>query len=157
MARYLCTNCNFIYDETFWFEEENILPQTFFDDISNDWQCPHCGEWKEHFSLIKEEINYIDKLTKVLNKVEQEHLINYEINNNILELFWNILNHEMEDENHYISEIALYDEYGDLIYNKLFKSWESLEFSSDIKFLDSFEIRIRCIKHWWWSTWIVNV
>jgi hypothetical protein len=42
--------------------------------------CPHCDEPKEHFALIKEEINYIDKSTKVLNKIELEHQIEYEIN-----------------------------------------------------------------------------
>ena len=157
MARYLCTNCNFIYDETFWLEEENIAPQTFFDDILEDWMCPHCEEPKEHFALIKEEINNIDKSTKVLNKVEEEHLINYKINDNILILDWNILNHEMNEDDHYISEMALFDEYGDLIENKLLKKWDSLEFSSDIRFLDSFEIRIRCIKHGWWTSGLINV
>jgi desulfoferrodoxin (superoxide reductase-like protein) len=63
----------------------------------------------------------------------------------------------MQDETHYISEVALYDEYGDLVYNKLLKKGETLEFSSDIKFLDSFEIRVRCIKHGWWSSGLINV
>jgi len=157
MARYLCTNCNFVYDETFWFEEDSISPQTFFDDIPDWWMCPHCEETKEHFALIKEEVNYIDKSTKVLNKIEEEHLIDYEIKDNILSLSWNILNHEMQDETHYISEVALYDEYGDLIENKLYKLNDELVFSSDIKFLDTFEIRIRCIKHGWWSSWLINV
>lgn len=115
MARYLCTNCNFIYDETFWFEEDSISPQTFFDDIPDGWVCPHCEELKEHFALIKEEINYIDKQTTILNKIEKEHQISFIIKDNILSISWNILNHEMKEDDHYISEIAIYDEYGDLI------------------------------------------
>lgn len=157
MARYLCTNCNFIYDETFWFEEEWISPQTFFYDIQDSWRCPHCEEPKEHFALIKEEINYINKETKILSNIEKEHFIDYEIKDNILSLSWNILNHEMNDKSHYISEVALYDEYWDLISSKLYKLWEELNFSFDIKFIDSFEIRVRCIKHWWWSSWEINV
>ncbi len=45
MAKWVCTVCEYIYDE----EEE----RTKFEDLPDDWVCPACGVGKEEF--IKEE------------------------------------------------------------------------------------------------------
>lgn len=41
MARYVCTVCQWVYDE----EKEG----TKFEDLADDWVCPICGVEKEMF------------------------------------------------------------------------------------------------------------
>lgn len=43
MARYLCTVCQWVYDE----EKEG----TKFADLPDDWTCPICGAGKDVFEL----------------------------------------------------------------------------------------------------------
>lgn len=44
MASYLCTVCEYIYDE----EKEG----TGWDDLPADWECPICGSSQKHFSQV---------------------------------------------------------------------------------------------------------
>lgn len=44
MAKYICTVCQWVYDE----EKEG----TKFNDLPADWTCPVCGAGKDAFELI---------------------------------------------------------------------------------------------------------
>ena len=47
--RYQCDICNYIYDPEYGDPEagEDALPGTPFQDLPDDWICPHCGAEKE--------------------------------------------------------------------------------------------------------------
>lgn len=46
MAKYLCTLCDYIYDEEKGDTDSGIEPGTKWEDISEDWMCPICGASK---------------------------------------------------------------------------------------------------------------
>jgi len=43
MAKYVCTVCQWVYDE----EKEGVK----FEDLAEDWVCPICGVEKDMFEL----------------------------------------------------------------------------------------------------------
>ena len=43
MSRYLCPNCEYVYDEEKGDPREGWPPGTPFDQIDPDWCCPDCG------------------------------------------------------------------------------------------------------------------
>ena len=46
MAKYICTVCNYVYDEE--------IEGKKFEDLDADWLCPVCGAPKEEFELLEE-------------------------------------------------------------------------------------------------------
>ena len=49
MAKYVCTVCNWEYDETVGYEEGGIAPGTKFDELPDDFECPLCHVGKDMF------------------------------------------------------------------------------------------------------------
>jgi len=49
MKKYVCTVCGYIYDPAKGDPDNNIPPNTAFEDIPNDWVCPICGAEKDAF------------------------------------------------------------------------------------------------------------
>ncbi|GHT79593.1 Rubredoxin [Actinomycetota bacterium] len=47
--RFTCTICGYVYDEAIGDVEHDIAPGTAFDDLPDDWVCPHCGVDKSLF------------------------------------------------------------------------------------------------------------
>jgi len=47
--RYICSACNYVYDEALGDPDGNIPPGTRFEDIPDDWVCPVCGVDKSFF------------------------------------------------------------------------------------------------------------
>lgn len=144
--KYLCINCNYIYDEAFWDKEENI---EIWEELN---QCPICEEY-DTFQWIEEEINYIND--DDLTWLEIDHFPEVEIKENkIFVTVWNEI-HPMWPE-HRIAAVSLYDEYWDLIkVNYLELETEAItEFDFDN--LDEFEIRVKCSVHWMWGRKFVN-
>ena len=43
MARFICPNCEYVYDETTGNPREGWAAGTAFADIDPDWTCPDCG------------------------------------------------------------------------------------------------------------------
>ncbi len=152
--RYLCTNCNYIYDESLWDKEENIESGTLFDDLGDYFECPVCGDSKDSFHEIKEEVNYItDENTYDL--LELDHFIDIYKEDDLIEVrVWKDL-HPSWDE-HRITEITLYDEYGDIVETKFLGIWEEPDVQFDISDLDDFEVRVRCSLHGVWGRKIEN-
>jgi desulfoferrodoxin (superoxide reductase-like protein) len=57
---------------------------------------------------------------------------------------------------HYIYSISLFDEYWDLIEEKLLNIWEKPKAIFDVSYLDDFEIRTKCNLDWLWSSWLIK-
>lgn len=138
--KYLCTNCSYTFDEAFWDESEEIAPATKIEEIDI---CPACLE-KDTFYQIKEEAIYIEDNTNDI--FEQEHFIELEHKNRKLNVkIWD-LDHPMEKD-HRILSVMLFDEYGDLVYEKFLNIWDDLNLVFDDYDLDEVEIRVKCSKH----------
>lgn len=43
MAKYICPECEFTYDEALGNPREGFPPGTPFSEIPDDWTCPDCG------------------------------------------------------------------------------------------------------------------
>ncbi len=138
--KYLCINCNYIYDEAIWDSVDGIPAWTKIEDLN---YCPSCQEI-DTFNHINEEITYIDEDT--VDKIDLEHDIQISHDNFRIEVtvWWN--SHPMWDD-HRIAWVALFDEYSDLIEEKFL--W--IDDDSFVVFnnydLDEFEIRVKCTQH----------
>jgi len=152
--KFLCTNCNYIYDEAVWDLKEEIEAGTLFEELNYDFCCPNCFEEKEGFMEIKEEILYVQN-KNFMSPLEKTHIpkINILETKAIVEI-WEI-EHIMV-EWHFIYSISLYDEYGDLIEEKLLNIWEKPKIIFEIWDLDDFEIRVKCNVDWLWSSGIIK-
>jgi len=49
---YQCLICGFIYEEAKGCPEDGIPPGTRWEDIPDDWCCPHCGVGKGDFEMV---------------------------------------------------------------------------------------------------------
>lgn len=52
MKTYQCQVCGWIYEEAKGCPEEGILPGTRWEDIPENWCCPHCGVGKNDFAML---------------------------------------------------------------------------------------------------------
>ena len=152
--RYLCTNCNYVYDESIWDEWEWIEAGTIFDNLGEDFICPVCNEDKDNFYIIEEEVNYI-KEEKYKDYLMLEHFPEVKINEDkIIVSIWKDLHPMWED--HRISSVLLYDEYGDLVEEIFLDIDEEPIVEFDYFWDEEFEIRVRCSLHWLWGIKIYN-
>ena len=53
MQKYVCSICNFIYDEKVCHPEGGIAPGTLWSAIPDDWVCPICGATKSEFRIVE--------------------------------------------------------------------------------------------------------
>ncbi|WP_448589371.1 rubredoxin [Thermodesulfobium sp.] len=49
MDKYVCTICGYVYDPAVGDPDGGIEPNTPFEKIPDDWQCPVCGASKSDF------------------------------------------------------------------------------------------------------------
>jgi rubredoxin len=49
MAKFRCTICGYVYDESKGDEKHGMKKGTKFSDLPNDWVCPICGAQKNMF------------------------------------------------------------------------------------------------------------
>ena len=49
MDNYVCTVCGYVYDPQVGDPENDIPPETPFEELPEDWVCPVCGAGKEDF------------------------------------------------------------------------------------------------------------
>ncbi len=139
--KYLCTSCNYVYDKTLWDKEEGLV---VWEELE---LCPVCWEY-DSFQWIKEEINYLDENT--LEKLEQDHMPIINFKWDILEIrVWREAHPMWED--HRISYIWFYDEYGDIVDEKFLNEDDDLVCEFDISDIEDWEIRIKCSQHGIWS------
>ena len=56
MSKYVCPNCEYVYDEALGDPHEGWSPGTPFTDIDPDWCCPDCGvREQQDFNLLDAE------------------------------------------------------------------------------------------------------
>ena len=148
--KYICPECNYTYDESLWDKYENIKAGTKFSSLWENFRCPVCSEASENFQEIIEEENYIDDDN--LMWFDYEHYINTKkIWNTKIEVsIWKWELHPSWEE-HRITQISLYDEYWDLVYEYFLWVWEEPIVEFDIDWLDEYKIVARCSIHWLWS------
>ena len=48
-----CLVCGWVYDELKGAPEDGIPPETRWEDVPDDWQCPECGVGKSDFEMIE--------------------------------------------------------------------------------------------------------
>lgn len=49
MQKYICIPCTYIYDPEEGDIDNDIYPDTAFEDLPDDWVCPVCGASKDEF------------------------------------------------------------------------------------------------------------
>ena len=53
MKQWECIICGFTYDEEKGWPEDGIEPGIAWEDIPEDWVCPHCGASKGDFEMVE--------------------------------------------------------------------------------------------------------
>lgn len=48
--KYVCDLCGWVYDEEMGYPDGDIAPDTEWDDVPEDFECPVCLVGKDHFS-----------------------------------------------------------------------------------------------------------
>lgn len=153
--RYLCTGCNYIYDEDKWDIDDNIKPWTKFEKLWDSYVCPVCWEAPDIFHEILEEINYLWDIP--MDVIEAEHFINIDkLDENNIKVSVGAWEYHPVWFDHKITSIWLYDEYGDLVYEIFLHEDETPEIEFDISDLDDYEIRVKCSLHWVWGLKVEN-
>ncbi len=147
--RYLCTNCNYIFDEGLWDRDSEIDAGTSFESLGDYYHCPVCDEGAEAFHEIKEEVNYIDG-PHTRDPLEIDHYIEAEVKNGKLRVAIGNEIHPMGDS-HSITSIALYDEYWDLVEEKFLPMDEEPVVEFDFDDLWEYEVRCQCSLHGAWG------
>ena len=46
---YVCNGCGYEYDPSVGDSEGQVVPETLFDNLPEEWTCPSCGEEKDQF------------------------------------------------------------------------------------------------------------
>lgn len=148
--KYICTNCNYIFDESLdLIEDTKIL-----NKVENYESCPVCDE-PDTFIWVEEEVNYIYKDS--FWYLENEHIPEIEYVDDekwvIKVTVWKQPHTMWKD--HRIISISLLDEYWDLIIEEFLPEEGEPEAEFDINDIDEYEIRVRCSNHWmWWKKFI---
>lgn len=52
MAKHICNICDWVYDEEIGCPEQNIAPNTKWEDLPEDFICPLCKVGKEDFTQL---------------------------------------------------------------------------------------------------------
>ncbi|MDH5639292.1 MAG: rubredoxin [Nitrospinota bacterium] len=50
--KYICQICGYVYDPKKGDIDTGIAPETRFQDLPTDWECPDCGAGLKEFSPI---------------------------------------------------------------------------------------------------------
>ena len=54
MTKYKCLICGYIYDPENGDPDNDVAPETAFEDLPDDWLCPECGAGKDEFVSVEE-------------------------------------------------------------------------------------------------------
>ena len=50
--KWMCILCGFVYEEVLGIPDEGIAPGTRWEDVAEDWTCPHCSATKTDFEMV---------------------------------------------------------------------------------------------------------
>jgi len=54
MKTYKCLMCGYIYDPDVGDPDNEVEPNTAFEDLPDDWVCPDCGVGKDEFEPVED-------------------------------------------------------------------------------------------------------
>lgn len=54
MEKWECLVCGYIYDPELGDPDNDVEPDTPFEELSDDWMCPECGADQEEFERVEE-------------------------------------------------------------------------------------------------------
>ena len=148
--KFACAGCMYAYDESIWEPAVGIDAGTHFDDLWDEFYCPQCEGNKIHFSLLEQEINYpLDY--EELTGLESEHFpIFIDKEEDWVKVQVGERIHESHEE-HYVSSVTIYDEYEEMIEEKVLLSSEEAIVEFDVDHSEIYEIRVNCISHGLWA------
>lgn len=49
MKKYVCTVCDYVYDEATGVPDAGVAPGTKWEDVPEDFECPLCSVGKDQF------------------------------------------------------------------------------------------------------------
>ena len=75
MARFICPNCEFVYDEATGIPREGWPAGTPFDEVDEDWTCPDCGVREQVDFLPIEDFVRNDQDGNVISKETREQAL----------------------------------------------------------------------------------
>lgn len=52
LRKFRCRFCALTYDEAEGMPDEGIAPGTRWEDLPEDWACPHCGTERDEFDVV---------------------------------------------------------------------------------------------------------
>lgn len=52
MTQWICMNCGWAWDPEVGDPDSGYGPGTLFENLPDDWCCPHCGAAKADFELV---------------------------------------------------------------------------------------------------------
>jgi len=54
MDKWECLVCGYIYDPELGDPDNDVEPDTPFEELPDDWTCPECGADQEEFERVEE-------------------------------------------------------------------------------------------------------
>ncbi|MCK4223605.1 MAG: rubredoxin [candidate division Zixibacteria bacterium] len=54
MEKWECLVCGYIYDPELGDPDNDVEPDTPFEELPDDWMCPECGADQEEFERVEE-------------------------------------------------------------------------------------------------------
>ncbi len=54
MDKWECLVCGYVYDPELGDPDNDIEPDTPFEELPDDWMCPDCGADQEEFERVEE-------------------------------------------------------------------------------------------------------
>lgn len=140
--KYLCTKCNYIYDEMLWEVDDGVEFWTKFENVGDHFSCPNCYESSEYFQEVQMHVHSLDE--DFLLWIEAEHIPIIDVLED-----WMIkitVNHPDEDS-HFVWNIWIYDEYWDMVYEQFFTPDMPVYLEYDVSDLEEYEVRVQCNIH----------
>lgn len=147
MKKYICTECNFLYDP--FSENEEGEPNGDFEFLGESWSCPHCGSDRDNFMQVPENIHDAPRSTEDASDEELRHTPFYfRQEDKLVVRVGNEDSLPFDPEWHFIEYVGVFDEYGeniDIIYRP---DLEIVTF--DYPDYEDFEVRAACNLHGTW-------
>ncbi|MEG9225074.1 rubredoxin [Aeromicrobium sp. Sec7.5] len=75
MAKFICPNCEFVYDESMGIPREGWPAGTPFVEVDEDWTCPDCGVREQVDFLPIEEFVRNDQDGNVISQETREQAL----------------------------------------------------------------------------------
>ena len=150
MQKYICTNCQAIYDPLFGDEENEIEVGTSFESIWESWVCPICFASKDFFFSLPEIVH--DPISEdMMSDLEYSHIPRFIEYREKIYVWIGDEDGYSNNKEHQIIYVGIFDEDGEIIdiikiNPTILQEWFIFDFPLD----ESYEIRAACNIHGVW-------